>query len=136
LWDADAFSPKGAYCRECCAAKARIRRADPEIRPLLERNGRERYQRKKAFHKKLTHRWRAGNPEKIRAIWAVGNAVRDYKLERKPCESCGTKVNVRARHDDYSQRLKVNWRCGRCQNEIKRAKAAAAWIDQAPASPS
>ena len=69
-------------------------------------------------------RWRMANPgrpdtrlhrerypDKYRARTAVGNAVRDGRLTREPCEACGTTERVEAHHDDYSKPLEVRWLC-------------------------
>ena len=50
------------------------------------------------------------NPIKRAAHVAVGNAIRDGKLVRMPCEVCGTEV-AQAHHDDYSKPLDVRWLC-------------------------
>lgn len=50
------------------------------------------------------------NPEKRAAHVLVGNALRDGKLVRQPCEICGT-ARVEAHHDDYSKPLDVRWLC-------------------------
>lgn len=50
------------------------------------------------------------NPLKRAAHVAVGNALRDGKLIRSPCEDCG-EVNAQAHHDDYSKPLDVRWLC-------------------------
>lgn len=57
-----------------------------------------------------TRKYRESNPEKYAAHVAVGNAVRDGKLTKKPCQSCGAE-EVEAHHDDYSKPLEVVWLC-------------------------
>lgn len=54
--------------------------------------------------------WAARNPLKRHAHVVVGNALRDGKLNRKPCEVCGN-VKSEAHHDDYSKPLLVVWLC-------------------------
>lgn len=53
---------------------------------------------------------RINNPEKCVAYSVVSRAVRDGRLEKKPCEVCGSEYS-QAHHDDYSQPLKVVWLC-------------------------
>lgn len=55
-------------------------------------------------------------PERMRARTAVGNAVRDGRLERKPCEVCGA-IRVEAHHEDYGKPLEVRWLCRKHHNE-------------------
>jgi len=50
------------------------------------------------------------NPVKRAAHNAVSNAIRDGKLIRQPCESCGNE-RAHAHHDDYSKPLDVRWLC-------------------------
>jgi len=40
----------------------------------------------------------------------TGNAIRDGRIERKPCEVCGS-TKVHAHHDDYHKPLEVRWLC-------------------------
>lgn len=54
--------------------------------------------------------WTLRNPEKRKAQIKVGNAVRDKKLFKKPCEKCGDPI-AEAHHDDYSKPLDVRWLC-------------------------
>lgn len=49
------------------------------------------------------------NPLKRAAHIAVGNALRDGHLTRRPCEVCG--ASAQAHHDDYSKPLDVRWLC-------------------------
>ena len=57
--------------------------------------------------------WRQRNPEKVRAHWAVSNAIRYGKLQRQPCEVCG-ETKSHAHHDDYNKPLDVKWLCHGC----------------------
>jgi hypothetical protein len=53
---------------------------------------------------------RANNPEKYQAVTALGNAIRDGKIKKQPCEVCGS-IHSQAHHDDYSKPLEVRWLC-------------------------
>lgn len=59
------------------------------------------------------------HPEKRAAHIVVGNALRDGKLLRQPCEVCGD-VIAEAHHDDYSKPLDVRWLCKRHHMEHHR----------------
>ena len=59
-------------------------------------------------------RQRARHPEKYKARTAVGNAIRDGRLIRQPCQECGAAENVHAHHHDYSKPLDVTWLCSDC----------------------
>ena len=61
-------------------------------------------------HRDYTKAWQTRNPEKRAAHIKVGNAVRDGKLIKQPCEVCGD-VKVQAHHDDYGKPLEVRWLC-------------------------
>ena len=56
---------------------------------------------------------RKREPEKYKARNAIYNAVRDGRVERKPCEMCGDKKS-QAHHEDYSKPLDVIWLCRSC----------------------
>jgi hypothetical protein len=56
--------------------------------------------------KKYTEKY----PEKKKATTAVSNALRDGRMDRKPCEVCGAH-RAQAHHDDYSKPLDVVWLC-------------------------
>ena len=61
--------------------------------------------------------YRARFPEAYAARTAVGNAVRDGKLQKEPCLFCGT-AKVHGHHRDYSKPLEVIWLCARCHNRL------------------
>lgn len=62
-------------------------------------------------------------PERHRARNAVGNAVRDGRLVRLPCEVCG-EVKSEAHHEDYSKPLDVRWLCRRHHEEHHHSQVA------------
>lgn len=49
-------------------------------------------------------------PTQYKAQTMVGNAIRDGKLFRQPCEVCQG-AEVHAHHDDYAKPLNVRWLC-------------------------
>jgi len=48
---------------------------------------------------------------------AARAAIREGRLIRKPCETCGA-TDVEAHHDDYSKALDVRWLCRRHHREF------------------
>jgi hypothetical protein len=68
----------------------------------------------KEAHNRAAREWAARNYEKRRAHIAVGNALRDGRLVKGPCEiGEGCQGRVEAHHDDYSKPLEVRWFCSR-----------------------
>lgn len=87
---------------------------------------RKRYQSTppgKAAVRRAHDKFVANNPEKRAAHVAVGNAVRDGRLRKQPCEVCGEK-KAQAHHDDYSKPLAVRWLCVPHHNEQHKNEAA------------
>ncbi|URY10773.1 endonuclease VII [Shigella phage ESh4] len=60
--------------------------------------------------KEYLKQWRNKFPGKYKAHNALNNALRDGKVEKSPCEICGSEKSV-AHHDDYSKPLSVRWLC-------------------------
>ena len=50
------------------------------------------------------------NPPQRAAHVMVGNAIRDGRLEKKPCKVCGD-PKAEAHHEDYYKSLDVTWLC-------------------------
>lgn len=88
-----------------------IARRDPE---KVRANDRARYEREREKRIARSVTWaredRKRHPEKWQARNAVANAIRDGRLEKQPCEVCGS-TKVEAHHMDYSLPLEVRWFC-------------------------
>jgi hypothetical protein len=59
---------------------------------------------------------------KIRARSAVGWAIRSGRLDRGPCQVCGTE-RTEAHHDDYARPLDVTWLCRPHHLDLHRSAA-------------
>jgi len=70
-----------------------------------------RYQEpaRKEASRQNTRNMRLKYPDRYKARTAVGNAIANGKLERKPCEICGEKAQ--AHHENYAEPLNVRWLC-------------------------
>ncbi len=68
--------------------------------------------------------WAQRNPEKNAAHTAVGNAVRDGRLIRAPCQKCGSHRSE-AHHEDYSRPLSVRWLCKLCHEAVHHGSQSA-----------
>ena len=64
--------------------------------------------------------YRRKNPEKHRAHYVVGSALRNGTLQKQPCQVCGTTGKLEAHHQDYSQPLMVQWLCSSHHSQLHR----------------
>lgn len=97
-----------AKCKECQKAYDKARLNDPK-----RVAARKAYQQTDAYRESkraAQKRYRERYPHKRAAHIAVGNALRDGKLTRQPCEVCGNPKSE-AHHDDYGKPLGVKWLC-------------------------
>ena len=53
---------------------------------------------------------RALHPEKCHANCLTSNAIRDGRLKRQPCETCGAYPSE-AHHKDYNKPFEITWLC-------------------------
>ena len=60
--------------------------------------------------------WRAEDKRRQKAHIAVGRAIRNGDLVRKPCIRCGEQKSV-AHHEDYDKPLEVMWLCQPCHKQ-------------------
>jgi hypothetical protein len=97
-------------CKECAKEYAHGR-ADYE---------RARFQtaHRKAKASEYQKKTRIDQPDKYKARQILGNALRDGRLARQPCEVCQTTVDVQAHHDDYNKPLEVRWLCFQHHREV------------------
>jgi hypothetical protein len=56
-------------------------------------------------------KYRRDNPDKCCAHRVVRYALKKGRLDKLPCEVCGSTVMVHAHHEDYSKPLDVKWLC-------------------------
>lgn len=116
--DIDAFYPHPKMadghlnkCKECTKQDGQLNRRENPLRiHLYEKQRGQRPERKQA-QKSCSRERKFREPVKYAANVAVGNAIRDGRLVKKPCEICGTTERVEAHHDDYSRPLDVRWLC-------------------------
>lgn len=95
-------------CRACHRAYMRARRAAG----LTQADERARYHAAVTIRGAVaenTKRWKARNPDKLRAEYAVADAIQRGTLTRQPCTVCGEKAQ--AHHADYTRPLEVQWLC-------------------------
>lgn len=98
-------------CKECTKADVAANRV-ARIEHYREYDRRRFHEnpRRRAAHAASLRRTRERYPEKVQAWYLVGNAIRDGRLVRQPCEVCGS-TKSEAHHDDYSRPLDVRWLC-------------------------
>lgn len=70
-------------------------------------------------------KWANANRDKLKAHAEVRKALRDGRLHRGRCETCGS-FRVEAHHDDYSKPLEVKWFCRRHHQQLHAAMRRAA----------
>lgn len=99
-------------CKEC--AKEMINRNRKNNIEYYREYDRKRGNRQT---REYTVEYRNKYPNKYKAQNMVGNAIRDKKLFKKDCESCGSKENIHAHHDDYLEPLNVRWLCAACHHQ-------------------
>lgn len=62
-------------------------------------------------------RYIENNPIKRAVHVMVGNAIRDGRILKMPCEVCGLASKVHAHHDDYAYPFDVRWLCPKHHSE-------------------
>ena len=107
-------------CKICTRADENKRRRD-NIEKWREHD-RLRYKNdlaRRAYVSEACKKHRAKYPIKYKARQAVGHALRNGTLIKKPCYLCGNEKS-QAHHDDYSKPLEVVWVCSLCHVKIER----------------
>ena len=101
-------------CKDCQREYDRARLRDPKRMKM--RRDYQKTESGKAAHNAATKRWVERNAIKRAAHILTGNAIRDGRLLKEPCEVCGSEV-VHAHHDDYAEPLSVRWLCDEHHNQ-------------------
>lgn len=106
-------------CKECT-------KKDVKIRTIVFNDKVRAYDKKRYKGKRKNDArrraiiWKTENPEKYRAHYLLGNAVRDKRIIRPNyCEVCGKECIPHGHHTDYSQPLFVVWLCAQCHGQIQ-----------------
>jgi hypothetical protein len=138
------YASNQSRCKEC--VKASVRENRQENADYYRAYDRKRYrdnpERKEnakrcaatpsgvASRKRSIERMKASNPEKYYARNVIKAALRNGKIQRKPCFFCASDKNLQAHHEDYDHPLDVVWLCASChgkyhaiKGDFRRAKA-------------
>lgn len=97
-----------AKCRGCQKIYDKIRGMAPHR--VAARKAYSQTERGKEAHRRASRKSAKLSPIKKQARTAVGNAIRDGRLSKSPCEICRNPI-AHAHHDDYSKPLEVRWLC-------------------------
>jgi hypothetical protein len=104
-------------CKECVKAGVRANYRRNREHYIAYEKEREKSIGRKAKKLQYQRERRYKNKVKYLAHNMVNNALRDKRLERKPCEVCGGSF-TEAHHDDYMKPLDVRWLCRRHHLEV------------------
>lgn len=99
-------------CKVCWRAQVRERRRTNPAVQAYDR-ARAKTPARKAHARAIVIKWRREHPEAYKAETAVGNAIRDGRLDKgAACQVAGCdRTDVHAHHHDYSKPLEVKWFC-------------------------
>ena len=133
----DFYASNLSRCKDCVKESARRNRADKVdyYRAYDRKRDREQPHRKEAAKRsavsqaglrakaRSTERLKREDPQKFKARRAVGNAIRDGRLEKgSECYFCGTSDRLHAHHEDYDHPLDVVWLCASCHGKLHTIK--------------
>jgi hypothetical protein len=98
-------------CKECVKRRVSIHRLENIEKVRKYDIDRAKTPKRKLESRIVSNRMREEYPEKYMAQTMTGNALRDGKITRMPCERCGATNRVHAHHDDYLKPMDVMWLC-------------------------
>ena len=89
------YNTQNAECRDCNSTRAR------QWRSTVKGQERSRFLKKRTVQRE---------PANSKARRLVRDAIKNGKLKRLPCETCGA-INTHAHHSDYNHPLQVIFLC-------------------------
>lgn len=119
------YASSKSTCKPCYRERVRQRRRN---NPEVQRYDRERAKlpHRRANSKRILERWLAENPARRSAEVAICNAVRDGRLDREPCDRCGTSKHVFGIAQNLDKPLaRILWRCATCYHRSRFEAAPA-----------
>jgi hypothetical protein len=110
-------------CKECTKRDVGVHYQATRPEQALYERKRAQTPDRKQQQSKHQRQGRTKHRNRYLARAAVGNAVKDGRIKKQPCETCGTIEGVEAHHDDYSKPLDVRWLCfaHHCQTHGRQA---------------
>lgn len=109
---------KDGYLNHCKICKRLSSKKHREENEEYYKQYRINYERDYVKESLYNRKRRVLEPHKYKARVAVGNALRDGKLIKLPCEVCGGVENVQGHHVDYDKPLEVVWLCPKHHTEV------------------
>lgn len=103
-------------CKDCAKGDVQKNYRKNQKRYASYERVRNQQEDRRAARAKYASRGRQNNRQKYLARSAVSNAIRDGRLDRRPCRVCG--ADAQAHHGDYSKPLEVDWLCFKHHREI------------------
>ena len=101
-----------AKCPDCLKQRDRSRPNAKERNKRFKNAEKERLKdpKKREERNAIKAKWIEKNHIKRAAHIITGNAIRDGKLMKRPCEICNN-IKAEAHHDDYEKPLEIRWLC-------------------------
>jgi len=107
---ADAFYPyQGGECKECTRKRVKQKRMEKIDYYRAYDRERGKLPHRVANTKRVVTAWKQRHPQRRAAQVALGNAVRDGRVQPWPCMVCGARAE--AHHPCYDMPLDVVWLC-------------------------
>jgi hypothetical protein len=121
---------RDSYCSACRPGlQKKWRHENPELYAAKYKRARDRNperHRAKAIQQIET------KPKAVYAVAVIRNEIKRGRLQRGPCETCGTTKYVHGHHDDYDRPLVVRWLCPTHHTEWHDANGPGANIEGEP----
>lgn len=105
-------------CKDCTKKDVRHHRLDNPEKVRAYDRARSRLPHRVSQRRELYEREWDRHPDRMKARNAVSNAVRDGKLEKRPCAFCEATEGLEAHHHDYTKPLEVTWLCRPCHRRF------------------